>query len=213
MPASKHALVRILAAIYAVFWIGGIVSHALPTSVPAPAWASPLFLLLAASLTTLTATERGPLLLFAAGGFIAEVIGVDTGLPFGRYTYTSTLGPAVAGVPLAIAAAWLILLAFARDTAARLTQSRALATLLGAAIMTASDLLIDPIATNLLNFWHWTQPGPWYGVPTINFAGWFATSALLLALTGRPRTTSTGPRLIGATILAFFTLILLTTRF
>src|SRR5205823_14547336 len=46
--------------------------------------------------------ERGPAPLAAAGavGFAAEVVGVATGRPFGRYSYSDRLGPRVAGVPL-----------------------------------------------------------------------------------------------------------------
>jgi len=34
------------------------------------------------------------------------------------------------------------------------------------------DLFTDPVAT-ALKVWVWTYEGPWYGVPTPNFIGWF----------------------------------------
>lgn len=35
------------------------------------------------------------------------------------------------------------------------------------------DLFIDPVAV-AMKIWVWTHEGPWYGVPTPNFIGWFA---------------------------------------
>src|SRR5690242_8260451 len=36
------------------------------------------------------------------GGLIAEAVGVATGLPFGHYAYTGTLGPELFGVPAVV---------------------------------------------------------------------------------------------------------------
>ena len=43
------------------------------------------------------------------GGLIAEAVGVATGIPFGRYTYTGTLGPEVLGVPVIVPMAWVMM--------------------------------------------------------------------------------------------------------
>ncbi len=34
------------------------------------------------------------------------------------------------------------------------------------------DLFFDPVAASL-NWWDWKNGGPYYGVPTANFVGWF----------------------------------------
>ena len=39
------------------------------------------------------------------------------------------------------------------------------------------DLFIDPVAT-ALKVWVWSYEGPWYGIPTPNFIGWFAIITL-----------------------------------
>jgi putative membrane protein len=78
------------------------------------------------------------------------------------------------------------------------------AVLAGAALMTAADLLIDPVATRVLHFWTWHQPGIFYGVPLVNFAGWFAVSGMLLALAGKPRRASGTAPLVGLSVLLFF---------
>ena len=188
MSADKQTLVRILAAVYTVFWIGGIASHALPSSVPAPAWASPLFLLLAASLTTLTASERRPLLVFAAGGFIAELIGVHTGLPFGRYTYTEVLGPRLGDVPMAIPLMWFALALIGYVMASLMLwrqpvhanpgfRSGLLTAWLAAMVITAFDLGADPYFVFVLKAWIMQKTdGGWFGETLQGFAGWMAVS-------------------------------------
>src|SRR5690349_9168331 len=42
----------------------------------------------------------------AGGGLLVEALGVATGFPFGPYTYTGTLGPIIAGVPVVVPLAW-----------------------------------------------------------------------------------------------------------
>ncbi|OHV61385.1 carotenoid biosynthesis protein [Pseudofrankia sp. BMG5.36] len=42
-------------------------------------------------------------------GFAAEVVGVHTGWPFGRYSYTGRLGPKIVGVPPLILLAWAMM--------------------------------------------------------------------------------------------------------
>ena len=43
-------------------------------------------------------------------GFFIEVVGVHTGIIFGKYWYGETLGTKVLGVPLVIGANWLLLI-------------------------------------------------------------------------------------------------------
>src|SRR6266511_3281278 len=45
---------------------------------------------------------------FAVGGWLTDVAGVATGVPFGRYSYGGSLGPAALGVPVVIGLAWCI---------------------------------------------------------------------------------------------------------
>lgn len=162
--------------------------------------AAPLFLILAAAIVWHGSTERMLLAVYGVSGFLVELIGSHTGFPFGSYRYTAALGPALFGVPLSMMAAWVVLLAFARDLAARATAHRRVRVLLGSIAMTAFDLLIDPVATAVLGYWQWRNAGPWFGIPLSNFTGWFAVSALML---GYPRRSPT-PTVIGFSILLFF---------
>src|SRR3954453_20380797 len=51
----------------------------------------------------------GWLLGVALFGFAAEVVGVHTGVPFGDYDYIGGLGPTLAGVPIAVGLAWMMM--------------------------------------------------------------------------------------------------------
>ena len=66
------------------------------------------------------------------GGLAVEVVGVHTGLPFGRYRYDSSLGPQLLHVPVIIALAWPMLAWPAALAAARLCRSYPARVLTGA---------------------------------------------------------------------------------
>jgi putative membrane protein len=54
--------------------------------------------------------------------------------------------------------------------------------LLGAALVTAWDLALDPAMTTGFPSWVWDQPGGYYGIPARNFAAWFLTAGAIIAL-------------------------------
>lgn len=207
-----HALRYVLMGFFAMLWLGGVASYLwLGGPPPGQEWSAPVFLATAGALALLLAPPRDRRVLLAAGvlGFLSEVAGVHTGIPFGGYHYTRTLAPLVFGVPLVLAAAWLVLFAYVRELLVRMGLTRVPAAVIGAAWMTAIDLVIDPLAAGPLGFWVWTDTGPFFGIPTVNFAGWFAVSfALFLAL---PAATSrsTGLGRLGLAIVLFFTAIAL----
>lgn len=132
-------------------------------------------------------------LLFTAGGigWLAEVIGVHTGFPFGSYRYTSLLGPSVADVPLLVPLAWTMLaypcLLLGRRLSLRLRsplQSPRLGTaILGGLALASWDLFLDPQMV-ALGAWRWRFPSPGLpaipGVPLTNYAGWVLVSVILI---------------------------------
>lgn len=188
------------AAFYGLLWIGGMASYLFLGGPPeGAAWTAPAFLATAALLAFLyTPRAEWPILLFGgAVGLAAEVVGVHVGLPFGAYVYTATLAPRVLGVPLVMAAAWVVLFAYVRQMARR--------PLAAAAWMTAIDLVIDPLAANRLGYWVWAHPGPYYGIPWSNFAGWFAVSLLLFSLDRGPAQAEGRVRWLGLSVVLFFT--------
>lgn len=145
--------------------------------------------------------------------FLVEALGSTTGFPFGHYDYTDLLQPQLFGVPLLIPIAWLMMLPPAWATVAFLlptshnsapAQRRkqyALFVVLSALALTAWDLLLDPqmVAWNL---WVWQEPGGYFGIPWLNFWGWFMT-AVIVTLLVRPERLPVRPLLVIYTITWF----------
>ncbi len=116
-------------------------------------------------------------------GWLVEMVGSHTGVPFGVYQYTDRLGPRLLGVPLVIPLAWLMMLPCAWAVADWLTGGRRdLAFVATSAVaFTAWDLFLDPQMV-LWRFWEWGAPGGYFGIPWVNFAGWLLASAVITAV-------------------------------
>ncbi len=184
--------------VYGADWCGGVGTHFLLGSTPANmTWAAPVFLFLATAIVFLSAPEEWRVFGISFGlGFVLEAIGVASGFPFGSYTYSDVLAPSVLGVPLVMAGAWMILIAWVRQME--------LPPVIGALVMAAIDLTIDPLAANPLHFWTWRVPGPYYGVPLLNFGGWFGTSLLILWLSRQKPLRNVSVFAVGLSIPLFF---------
>jgi len=121
-----------------------------------------------------------------------ELIGTSTGWPFGKYAYTSGLGYKIAGkVPFSIPLSWFYggftayLLATLVIRMRRPRWPVWAPVLLGAWLLTAWDLVLDPAMASphlSIRFWLWEQSGQYVGMPLTNFAGWAATGALFMAI-------------------------------
>ncbi len=119
-----------------------------------------------------------------------ETVGVVTGWVYGGYHYTSKLGWRFLGVvPIIIPLAWFMMVypgwVIARGIvqprasrgSTRLKDALAIAAL-GGLILTAWDLLMDPLMVHL-GYWIWEEPGAYFGIPVRNFIGWWVTVALI----------------------------------
>jgi uncharacterized membrane protein len=127
----------------------------------------------------------------AVTSWIFEEIGVTTGLIFGAYHYTPSLGPWLGSVPVLIPLAWFVLVYPSYVVANLIVDRVPVGTpggrgdlvrlvLLGAAVMTASDLVIDPILSGpTFRAWVWDTAGPYYGVPVHNYFGWIVTAVIV----------------------------------
>ncbi len=207
----RQVVLAISLAVYSVLWLGGVGQH-LFTGLARKEndWIASLFLLLAGLIVLLgarRAREQVTLLAVAALGFVIEVIGIRTGLPFGAYSYTTVLQPQLFGVPIVMTFAWMVLVAGIKQTLQGFGLARWLETLLGALWMTAIDLVIDPLAANLFGYWHWRMAGNYYGIPVSNFVGWFLSSLLVFALLAVRWKPNDWSRRTGFSIVMFFTLI------
>ncbi|CAB4899701.1 unannotated protein [freshwater metagenome] len=108
-----------------------------------------------------------------------------TGRPVGHYGYSALLGPRIRGVPVAAAAAWAMMARpswVAGGWAVRGVRGRRRRRVLhvaaASAALTAWDVFLDPRMVRE-GYWTWPGGGRYAGVPASNFAGWFATSAVV----------------------------------
>ena len=134
----------------------------------------------------LNAGWRGLAAAVVVGGaaWALEAVGVTTGVPFGRYSYSAALGWGLGPVPLAIPCAWIAGVAAAWGVAQRLLPAgRAAAViLLAAALTTGQDAVLETIATRVQGYWTWAPTAaPYYGVPWANFVTWAVATAVLAA--------------------------------
>jgi len=202
---TGRALHLALLSAYAVLWLGGLATCCRPAPPVQPSWGATGFLLCGAALVWLNAPgARAWLLLVGCGGWLAELVGSRFGVPFGPYSYTGALQPQLAGVPLVMSCAWIVLVAYVKSLEPALRAPAALRVFAGAAWMAVIDLAIEPVATHMLAYWRWHAPGVYHGVPWSNFAGWLVVSALLLAAGLRVRLSSGWVRRIGLSVVAFF---------
>lgn len=141
-------------------------------------------------LSEVTSLRR--LLLTIAGvaviAWTSEALGSKTGFPFGAYHYTDSLQPQLLGVPLLIPLAWLMMLPPAWAIAQCLTgrNSGLLFVAVSALAFTAWDLFLDPQMVHW-GLWKWDQPGQYFGIPLVNYAGWLLVSGLITAVVRPPR--------------------------
>lgn len=104
-------------------------------------------------------------------GMVVEIAGVKTGVIFGEYHYTPTLGLSVAGVPLIIGFNWVLLSYCCAGVAERYITSVTGRVVAASLLMVITDLLLETFAIRH-GLWVWTDAHP----PFQNFAAWFVTS-------------------------------------
>jgi uncharacterized membrane protein len=110
----------------------------------------------------------------ATVSFIWEFIGVTTGIPFGQYSYTTSLSPALGPVPLFIPLLWCALGYFCMEASDYY--------IMAAGLMVSLDLSFDPVFSSSLHLWTWQSQGQYFGVPLSNFFGWFLASLTFFAI-------------------------------
>jgi putative membrane protein len=111
-----------------------------------------------------------------------ELLGTFTGLPFGPYGYGSQLGPKVLDlVPVVIPLSWFFMLYASYGVAYRLGGGFLRVAVIASLGLVAWDVLMDPTMSAVFPFWSWHVGGIYYGMPLINWFGWFVTGLLIAA--------------------------------
>ena len=101
-------------------------------------------------------------------GFLVEVLGVNTGFPFGEYTYGVAFGPRILGTPPLIGVNWFIVVYGALMWVKKWGWgNRLIQSLLVGLMVVALDVIMEPVAI-ALGFWEWADPN----VPLQNYISW-----------------------------------------
>lgn len=104
-------------------------------------------------------------------GFIIEVIGVKTGLIFGKYSYGNGLGYKLFDVPLIISINWAMLICAGTIVVSRIFTNKIAVLSVAALLVTGIDLLIEQVAPKL-DFWLFNG-----GFPSLhNYFGWIGVA-------------------------------------
>ncbi|MGC9504613.1 gamma-carotene 1'-hydroxylase CruF [Baaleninema sp.] len=123
----------------------------------------------------------------------SELLGTSTGFPFGAYHYLSGLGYKIAGlVPFTIPLSWFymgfVCYLLARSAMEAVTMAprwvrQIGAIALGALLLTAWDLVLDPAMSQTpYPFWSFEEVGEFFGMPYRNLAGWIGTGVLYMTV-------------------------------
>lgn len=114
-------------------------------------------------------------------GMLAELMGTGTGFPFGAYEYTAFLNPKILDrVPYLIPLSWYAVSIVSLDLASRLGLARPQRIVAAAGFMLLWDIALDPAMGAGFPIWTWHTEGFFYGMPALNWLGWFGTSLIIM---------------------------------
>jgi len=161
---------------------------------------TPFNLLLSGALLVWTQKEKNSyyylfVVIVAVTGFAVEVIGVNTSLLFGNYTYGKVLGFKFKNVPVLISLNWFIIIYCCGITVHTMLTSvidkvaaqsktppliiKAISIITDAATLAVLfDWIMEPVAIKL-GFWQWKGNA---AIPVYNYICWVVISLLLLII-------------------------------
>lgn len=115
-------------------------------------------------------------------GMFYENLSITTGFPFGWYHYSDQLGPKFFHAPYILNIAYFQMLYLSWTIASLILGQRAAALrgsyrfivpVVASFVMVMWDVVIDPNMSSVLGHWIWHQGGAYFGVPFVNYLGWF----------------------------------------
>ncbi len=107
------------------------------------------------------------LLIFVLGFFI-EVIGVNTSLIFGSYTYGNSLGVKIFNTPLIIGINWLFLTYTSTSIATKFKVNKLFTVFIASTLMLIYDFILEQVA-HKMDMWSWENNI----IPIKNYISWW----------------------------------------
>lgn len=106
-------------------------------------------------------------------GYVTEMIGVQTGLLFGDYSYNSVLGVKFFNLPLMIGPMWALVMLSIWSILKPVSGWIKIP--LAGLLATAYDIVLEHFATRF-NLWNWDG-----SIPLFNYISWFFVASLIAA--------------------------------
>ncbi|PLX22820.1 MAG: carotenoid biosynthesis protein [Salinivirgaceae bacterium] len=173
---NEMSLVRAVISVYIIGIIGFIVpySHDLFLALTPLNLAFSLFVLLWAVRKELTIIHGLFFLIVYLLGYAIEVVGVNTGWPFGEYAYGDVLGIKLFDTPLFIGVNWLLLIISSLLIARHILSNKWLVAIAGATMMVIFDVALEPFAI-ATKMWTWESAS----VPFENYLSWWVIAFVM----------------------------------
>ncbi|MDQ5885557.1 MAG: hypothetical protein QG645_722 [Patescibacteria group bacterium] len=110
-------------------------------------------------------------------GMIVEIIGVNSGLIFGNYSYGPLLGLKIFGVPLLIGITWLLVTLSAWQIVSFSNLGKFAKIIVAAGLVVMFDLVLEQFAT-AYSLWAWQDAV----IPLKNYSTWFVVGVVIVTL-------------------------------
>ena len=182
--AFKQNIDKIVQIIIPVFYTVGLAGFLIPPSYPYFEKLIPLVLILSFILLVIyhpkQSSYRLSILVFTGiyiSGLIVEMIGVNTGVIFGEYSYGSNLGLKILNTPVIIGLNWLILVYTTSSMFEKINIHVNYKILLASAIMLAYDIVLEQVAP-FTGMWNWHEGN----IPVRNYMAWFVIALIFHTL-------------------------------
>lgn len=109
-------------------------------------------------------------------GFGVEVLGVNTGFPFGSYSYGPILGVKIWDTPLMIGVNWVLIILSTTQVADSILKNAnvMIRSIFSATLAVGLDFLIEPVAVST-NMWTWELEK----IPLTNYLSWWIIAFVL----------------------------------
>lgn len=158
-----------------IMYFVGLIGHLIPSSRELMITLTPFTLLLTGGVVTYKSFYKSDKIFIYWGlitylvTFILEVIGVESGLVFGGYSYGDALGFRLMDVPLIIGFNWVLVILGAITISQSFSKNIIVVSILSALFSAMFDYYLEPVAIKL-GYWNWENTI----VPLQNYFAWFA---------------------------------------
>ena len=165
-----------------IFYIVGFLGFLLPFTNHIFIFITPFALLISTYLLALyhscyTSKDISVFIVIFILGYFVEVIGVNTGVIFGSYTYGSALGLKLFHTPLLIGINWLFLTYTSVSLTNKLKLKTGLKLIVAPSFMLIYDLLLEQLAPGM-DMWTWQSAT----VPVKNYIAWWIIGFVFVSL-------------------------------